>query len=411
MIRVDLTEDLEEFEDETKLETEKHDLLRNENTGEPDEDLIRRPGSPPRTSKMNLRQIQDDTSISYTDISDAQANEGGREFLSSEDQSSLGLDSNTLSSLDPATRKVVEQLQAKNLRMEQERQAMMEVFKKETSTLRNQLNALKKDDSSDSDSSKESKRNAPHSPTRNVRSMSQPGSRSPSRRSSMSRSDGLTDGNSDSGKGDLQLKVLVIGDSNVGKTSFIKRYAHRTFVDQYRATVGVDFALKVLTFGGEKIRLQLWDIAGQEQFGSMTRVYYKNAVGAFVVFDLAAEQPLRNIEAWKSDLDAKVKMADGGLIPTVLLGNKSDLEGAYRNCTLKDISQVCKELNFIGWFEVSAKAGSNVSESGLFLVQIILEKLRTMKSDKSTKGEPIVTGTVQLEAPSKSAPVDDRCCS
>lgn len=100
MIRVDLAEDLEEFEDETKLETEKRDLLRNENTGEPDEDLIRRPGSPPRTSKMNLRQIQDDTSISYTDISDAQANEGGREFLSSEDQSSLGLDSNTLSSLD-----------------------------------------------------------------------------------------------------------------------------------------------------------------------------------------------------------------------------------------------------------------------------------------------------------------------
>ena len=73
-----------------------------------------------------------------------------------------------------------------------------------------------------------------------------------------------------------QYKVLVIGDSNVGKTSIIKRYAHGTFTKQYRATVGVDFALKILNVGEETVRLQLWDIAGQEQFGSMTRVYYKH---------------------------------------------------------------------------------------------------------------------------------------
>ena len=70
--------------------------------------------------------------------------------------------------------------------------------------------------------------------------------------------------------------MLVIGDSNVGKTSIIKRYAHGTFTKQYRATVGVDFALKILNVGEETVRLQLWDIAGQEQFGSMTRVYYKH---------------------------------------------------------------------------------------------------------------------------------------
>ena len=81
------------------------------------------------------------------------------------------------------------------------------------------------------------------------------------------------------------FKTLVIGDIGVGKTSLIKRYVHHVFGSTYKPTIGVDFALKVINWDSETIiRLQLWDIAGQERFGTMTRVYYRDAVAAFIVF-------------------------------------------------------------------------------------------------------------------------------
>ena len=94
-------------------------------------------------------------------------------------------------------------------------------------------------------------------------------------------------GNGRGNKKEFLFKILVIGELGTGKTSFIKRYVHQFFSDHYRATIGVDFALKVLQWDedGTVVRLQLWDIAGQERFSSMTRAYYKGAVGAVVMFD------------------------------------------------------------------------------------------------------------------------------
>ncbi|XDV18602.1 hypothetical protein PO909_024260 [Leuciscus waleckii] len=102
------------------------------------------------------------------------------------------------------------------------------------------------------------------------------------------------------------LKVLVIGDLGVGKTSIIKRYVHQIFSQHYRATIGVDFALKVLNWDHRTvIRLQLWDIAGQERYGNMTRVYYREAVGALVVFDMTRASTFQAVLKWKKDLDSK----------------------------------------------------------------------------------------------------------
>ena len=135
-------------------------------------------------------------------------------------------------------------------------------------------------------------------------------------------------------------KILVIGDLGAGKTSIIKRYVHRFFTQHYRATIGVDFALKVLNWDENTlIRLQLWDIAGkilptcsekkneiyisgQERYGNMTRVYYKEAVGAFIVFDVTRVNTFESVAKWKSDLDSKVQLSDGSPIPCVLLANK-----------------------------------------------------------------------------------------
>ncbi|XP_008193346.1 ras-related protein Rab-38 isoform X3 [Tribolium castaneum] len=173
---------------------------------------------------------------------------------------------------------------------------------------------------------------------------------------------------------DHLYKILVIGDLGAGKTSIIKRYVHRFFTQHYRATIGVDFALKVLNWDDNTlIRLQLWDIAGQERYGNMTRVYYKEAVGAFIVFDVTRTNTFESVAKWKSDLDSKVQLSDGSPIPCVLLANKCDQqkEGLVNHPNKMD--EYCKENGFTTWFETSAKDNINIDEAANALVAKILE--------------------------------------
>jgi len=172
-------------------------------------------------------------------------------------------------------------------------------------------------------------------------------------------------------------KILVIGDLGTGKTSIIKRYVHNFFSVHYRATIGVDFALKVLNWDDNTlIRLQLWDIAGQERFGSMTRVYYKEAVGCLIVFDVTRQSTFEAVSKWKHDLDTKVQLPDGQPIPCVLLANKCDQpkEGVVNQPSQMD--KFCEEKGFISWFETSAKENVNIDDAAKYLVQKILDNDR-----------------------------------
>jgi Ras-related protein Rab-32 len=162
-------------------------------------------------------------------------------------------------------------------------------------------------------------------------------------------------------------KILVIGDLGTGKTSIIKRYVHQCFSPHYRATIGVDFALKVLNWDAKTIvRLQLWDIAGQERFGSMTRVYYKEAAGAFVVFDVTRSSTYEAVKIWKKDLDSKCFMTDGSPVPAVLLGNKCDLPSETPGA--QQMEDFCKENNFLAYFPTSAKEDLGISDAARCLV-------------------------------------------
>ncbi|KAJ8886112.1 hypothetical protein PR048_012321 [Dryococelus australis] len=144
-------------------------------------------------------------------------------------------------------------------------------------------------------------------------------------------------------------KILVIGELGTGKTSIIKRYVHQFFSQHYRATIGVDFALKVLNWDTNSIiRLQLWDIAGQERFGNMTRVYYKEAVGAFIVFDVTRAATFDAVVKWKQDLDTKVQLPDGSPIPCVLLANKSCLNRVDRLVLWISQYGACSEPCWLG---------------------------------------------------------------
>jgi len=198
----------------------------------------------------------------------------------------------------------------------------------------------------------------------------------------------------DDGVSEYLYKILVVGDIGTGKTSIIKRFVHNIFSMHYKSTIGVDFALKVINWDPKtEVRLQLWDIAGQERFGNMTRVYYKEAVGAFIVFDVTRISTFEAVAKWKADIDAKVTYGpEDKPIPVVLLANKCDLakEGGYvKNAT--EMDKYTQENGFIKWFETSAKDNVNIDKAAKFLVQHILDhdiKRQTTEKDVIKMGGP-----------------------
>ncbi|KAF5274588.1 hypothetical protein FQA39_LY07200 [Lamprigera yunnana] len=200
---------------------------------------------------------------------------------------------------------------------------------------------------------------------------------------------------------DHLYKILVIGDLGTGKTSIIKRYVHQFFSQHYRATIGVDFALKVLNWDDHTlIRLQLWDIAGQERYGNMTRVYYKEAVGAFIVFDVTRITSFESVQNWKSDLDSKVQLSDGSPIPCVLLGNKCDQPKDGNNSKSK-MDEYCKENGFTAWYETSAKENINIDEAARSLVSQILFNDKLI-NDSNKDGDQFSLGTQSNSVKKKS---------
>jgi Ras-related protein Rab-32 len=186
-----------------------------------------------------------------------------------------------------------------------------------------------------------------------------------------------TDAQEHEQKRELLYKILVVGDIGVGKTSIIKRYVHGIFSMHYKATIGVDFALKVLNWDPyTTVRLQLWDIAGQERFGNMTRVYYKEAVGAFVVFDVTRVSTFEAVQKWKNDIDSKVTLPGTDKpIPVVLLANKIDLAKDEFSQSREQMDKFCQDNGFIGWFETSAKDNVGIDNAAQFLVKNILDKV------------------------------------
>ncbi len=169
------------------------------------------------------------------------------------------------------------------------------------------------------------------------------------------------------------FKILVIGDISVGKTSIIKRYVHDIFSENYKSTIGVDFALKVLPFKNDVVvRIQLWDIAGQERFGNMTKVYYKEALGAVIVYDATRPSTYNAASKWKTDLDSKIFIPGTQTpLPTILLRNKVDI--LSDDTSTEGLDSYCKEHGFEGWFNTSAKTNVGIDAAFEKLVSSILK--------------------------------------
>lgn len=171
-------------------------------------------------------------------------------------------------------------------------------------------------------------------------------------------------------------KVLVIGEVGVGKTSLVNRIVYNSFSEKYKATIGCEFGLKIIEVKGESVRIQLWDLAGQDRLGGISKLYCRDANGALVVNDVTREKSLEQAYLWKASVDENVCMEDGTPIPMVLCANKADLLTQESSITEESIQQFSSSKKFVAGFLCSSKTGMNTNEALIRLVESIMEKSR-----------------------------------
>ena len=150
------------------------------------------------------------------------------------------------------------------------------------------------------------------------------------------------------------LKYIVIGDSSVGKSNILLRYTHNQFNEEYQSTIGVEFGAKNINLNNKIYRIQIWDTAGQENFRSITRAYYKNSVCALFVYYITKRESFENVLSWIQDC----RNQSPKTIIMVLVGNKNDLEN-LREVSYDEGEEFAKNNNMI-FFEISAITGKNV---------------------------------------------------
>lgn len=169
------------------------------------------------------------------------------------------------------------------------------------------------------------------------------------------------------------LKLLIIGDSGVGKSSLLLRFSDNVFRDQYISTIGIDFKIRTLEIDGERIRVQIWDTAGQERFRTITSTYYRGTHGVIVVYDVTNGESFVNVKRWLSEIEQNCDNID-----RILVGNKNDRPD--RKIVLTEDAQRFAEQMSLQLFETSAKNDSNVGE---MFMAIIMTALQTKKASRT----------------------------
>ena len=162
------------------------------------------------------------------------------------------------------------------------------------------------------------------------------------------------------------IKITILGEKNVGKTSLVYRYIENKFRDSYKATLGVNLLKKDMEVDGNSVSAQIWDLGGQDSFKSLRKLYLEGSNGALVIFDLTERKTFDRLNEWVDSF----KEARGEQ-PMVLIGNKSDLEN-QRKITEMEASNYAKE-NKMELILTSAKTGQNVEDAFIILTKRILE--------------------------------------
>ena len=209
------------------------------------------------------------------------------------------------------------------------------------------------------------------------------------------------------------LKILIVGASGAGKTSFVNRWTKDEFKDNYMPTIVSEFGFKLHESKGKIYRIQLWDIGGQDKSISMAKMFSRDSHGCVILSDSTDSKTLKETLTWKNLVSNEVNFIDGEKIPFILVENKIDLiedREDFQNIE-NETKNICENNNFEKYFMASVKQNINVDESMTFLIDIIVERLEKF----ANKGNIVfndqkVRNTIIVERQSLKVRKEKKCC-
>ncbi|XP_063157596.1 ras-related protein Rab-2B isoform X1 [Candoia aspera] len=185
------------------------------------------------------------------------------------------------------------------------------------------------------------------------------------------------------------FKYVIIGDTGVGKSCLLLQFTDKRFTAIHDLTIGVEFGARMITIENKKIKLQIWDTAGQESFRSITRSYYRGAAGALLVYDITRRETFNHLYSWLED----AQQHSSAHMVIMLIGNKSDLEN--RRAVQKEEGEAFAREHGMVFMETSAKTAANVEEAFLNTAKAIYRKIQQGEFDISNEGNGIRIGPQQ----------------
>lgn len=197
-------------------------------------------------------------------------------------------------------------------------------------------------------------------------------------------------------KYDHLVKLMLIGDSGVGKTAILVRFVDNEFTPSFMTTIGIDFKIKTITVNNKKVKMQIWDTAGQERFHTITKPYYRGAMGIVMIFAVDDQQSFLNIRTWLQNIEDNAQED----VQTMVLCNKCDIPEEDREVSKEDILNFAEE-NDIPCFETSAKGNKGIDEAFKKMAQEIILKM-------SGRHKPEANGNGVNLTPKKENP--STCC-
>jgi len=200
---------------------------------------------------------------------------------------------------------------------------------------------------------------------------------------------------------DFLIKLLLIGDSAVGKSCLLLRFCDDAWTPSFITTIGIDFKIRTIELDGKRIKLQIWDTAGQERFRTITTAYYRGAMGILLVYDITNRLSFENIRGWNNNIEQHA--SDG--VNKILIGNKSDWTDK-RMVTSEEGQALADELG-MKFFETSAKMNEGVEQAFFTLARDI--KTRLIDSQQNAASGAPANDSVKVNQP--AAQPTPGCCS
>ncbi|KAG0233325.1 hypothetical protein BGW42_007523 [Actinomortierella wolfii] len=161
----------------------------------------------------------------------------------------------------------------------------------------------------------------------------------------------------------ILLKVIILGESGVGKTSLMNQYVNKKFSNQYKATIGADFLTKEVVVDDRLVTMQIWDTAGQERFQSLGVAFYRGADCCVLVYDVNNAKSFETLDSWRDEFLVQASPRGPENFPFVVIGNKIDMEESKRMISQKRAMAWCQSKGNIPYFETSAKEAINVEQA------------------------------------------------